>query len=66
LLAAAARRCLRVAAEVGCTALIIGAKNERAALWYRGYGDETPQNAPPTLVLPLAAPLPPLQRNGNV
>ena len=34
LLAAAARRCLRAAAEVGGVVLIIDAKNDRAARWY--------------------------------
>jgi GNAT superfamily N-acetyltransferase len=34
LLATAARRCLRAAAEVGGVVLIIDAKNDRAARWY--------------------------------
>src|SRR6185437_3285225 len=37
LLTAAARRCLRVAAEVGGVILIIDAKSERAAAWYASY-----------------------------
>ncbi len=54
LLAAAARRCLRVAADVGGVILIIDAKNERAAQWYTGYGAMSLRDAPQTLVMPLA------------
>ena len=38
LLAAAALRCLRVAAEAGGVLLIIDAKDARAAEWYASYG----------------------------
>src|SRR6185437_8924101 len=38
LLAAAARRCILAAAEVGGVVLIIDAKNDSAARWYVGYG----------------------------
>jgi GNAT superfamily N-acetyltransferase len=55
LLAAAALRCLRVAAEGGGLLLIIDAKSERAATWYRGYGAEPLSGAPLTLVMPLAS-----------
>ncbi|TPJ73403.1 GNAT family N-acetyltransferase [Mesorhizobium sp. B2-6-2] len=54
LLAAAALRCLRVAAEGGGLLLIIDAKCERAANWYRGYGAEPLSAMPLTLVMPLA------------
>ncbi|TPI19538.1 GNAT family N-acetyltransferase [Mesorhizobium sp. B4-1-1] len=54
LLAAAALRCLRVATESGGLLLIIDAKSERAANWYRGYGAESLTGAPLTLVIPLA------------
>ncbi|MDX8440496.1 GNAT family N-acetyltransferase [Mesorhizobium australafricanum] len=54
LLAAAALRCLRVATESGGLLLIIDAKGERAANWYRGYGAESLMGAPLTLVIPLA------------
>lgn len=54
LLAAAALRCLRVAAEGGGLLLIIDAKSERAANWYRGYGAEPLAGKPLTLVMPLA------------
>lgn len=54
LLAAAALRCLRVAAEAGGILLIIDAKHERAANWYASYGAEPLQHHPLTLVIPLA------------
>ena len=54
LLAAAARRCLRAAAEVGGVVLIIDAKNDRAARWYAGYGATALSKKPLTLVMPLA------------
>jgi GNAT superfamily N-acetyltransferase len=54
LLAAAARRCLRAAAEVGGVVLIIDAKNERAAQWYLSYGAVPLHDKPLTLVMPLA------------
>ena len=54
LLAAAARRCLRVSAEVGGVALIIDAKNERAAKWYAGYGAVSLSGKPLTLLMSLA------------
>ena len=53
LLVSAALRCLRVAAEGGGLLLVIDAKSERAATWYRGYGAE-PLAAPLRLVMPLA------------
>jgi GNAT superfamily N-acetyltransferase len=54
LLAIAARRCLRVSAEVGGAALIIDAKNDRAARWYINYGALPLSHKPLTLVMPLA------------
>lgn len=54
LLAAAALRCLRIAAQSGGVLLIIDAKSERAARWYAGYGAESLHDKPLTLVLPLA------------
>lgn len=53
LLLAAGRRCLRVAAEVGGTAMLIDAKNERVAAWYVSYGAMPLLDAPLTLLLPL-------------
>ena len=54
LLLAAGARCLAVAEQVGGVALIIDAKSERAAAWYAGYGAVQLEDAPLTLVLPLA------------
>src|SRR5208283_2033562 len=54
LLAAAARPCLRAAAEVGGVLLIIDAKNERAAEWYASYGAVPLHDRPLTLVMSLA------------
>ncbi|HWF08882.1 MAG TPA: hypothetical protein VG297_10475 [Bryobacteraceae bacterium] len=54
LLAAAARRCLLAAAEVGGVVLIIDAKNDRAARWYATYGAVPLGNKPLTLLMPLA------------
>ena len=53
LLLAAGRRCLAVAAEVGGVALLIDAKDARAAAWYAGYGAIQLQDAPLSLLLPL-------------
>ena len=54
LLLAAGRRCLRVAAVVGGTVLVIDAKNDRAAGRYARYGAVPLPDAERTLVLPLA------------
>lgn len=54
LLLAAGRRCIAVAEEVGGVALLIDAKDERAARWYEGYGAIRLADAPLSLVLPLA------------
>ena len=54
LLLAAGRRCLRAATEVGGVALLIDAKNERAARWYEVYGALCLLDDPRSLVLPLA------------
>jgi hypothetical protein len=51
---AAARRCLRAAAEVGGVVLIIDAKNSRAARWYADYGAVQLSHKPLTLVISLA------------
>ena len=53
LLLAAGRRCLRVAEEVGGTAMLIDARNERVAAWYVTYGALPLLDAPLTLLLPL-------------
>ena len=54
LLLAAGRRCLKAAAEVGGVVLVIDAKNEGVAKWYAGYGAMPLNDAPLTLLLPLA------------
>jgi GNAT superfamily N-acetyltransferase len=54
LILAAGRRCLRAATEVGGVALLIDAKDERAAKWYASYGALPLIDAPLSLILPLA------------
>jgi GNAT superfamily N-acetyltransferase len=54
LIMAAGRRCLLAATEVGGVALLIDAKNERVAKWYSSYGAVPLQDAPLSLLLPLA------------
>jgi GNAT superfamily N-acetyltransferase len=54
LLLRAADRCIRVASEVGGVALLIDAKNDRAAQWYAGYGASALLDAPRSLVLSFA------------
>jgi GNAT superfamily N-acetyltransferase len=54
LLLSAGRRCLLASAEVGGVALLIDAKNDRAAEWYAGYGAVPLADAPLTLLLPLS------------
>jgi GNAT superfamily N-acetyltransferase len=54
LLLSAGRRCLLAATEVGGVALLIDAKNERAANWYASYGAVPLADAPQSLLLPLA------------
>jgi len=53
LLLSAGRRCIHAAAEVGGVALLIDAKNARAASWYESYGALPLLDAPQSLVLPL-------------
>lgn len=52
LLVAAARRCMRASQEVGGTAVMIDAKDERAARWYASYGAVRLNDAPLSLLLP--------------
>ena len=54
LLLRAADRCIRVAQDVGGLALLIDAKSDRAANWYQSYGALRLEDAPLSLVLPLA------------
>lgn len=53
LLLAAGKRALLVAEHVGGVALLIDAKNERAADWYQSYGAQPLSDAPLSLLLPL-------------
>lgn len=66
LLLSAARRCILASAEVGGTALVIDAKNERVASWYAGYGAAPLLDAPLTLMLPLAMVSEVLQTTGKL
>lgn len=52
LLIAAARRCIQVSAQVGGSLLLIDAKNQRVADWYKSYGALEIPNGPLSLVLP--------------
>jgi len=52
LLLAAGRRCLFVATQAGGVALLIDAKNKRAAKWYASYGAVPLLDAPFSLLLP--------------
>ena len=52
LLLAAGRRCLLVAAQAGGVALLIDAKDDRAAQWYTRYGALPLLDAPRSLLLP--------------
>jgi GNAT superfamily N-acetyltransferase len=54
LLVAAGRRCLQAATEVGGVALLIDAKDQRAADWYAAFGALPLLDQPLSLVLPLA------------
>jgi GNAT superfamily N-acetyltransferase len=54
LLLAAGRRCVLAAAEVGGVALLIDAKNDKVAKWYKSYGAMQLIDAALILMLPLA------------
>jgi GNAT superfamily N-acetyltransferase len=66
LLLAAGRRCLLASAAVGGVALVIEAKNERAARWYASYGAVPMAGSPLTLLLPLATMEAALKRAGKL
>ena len=61
----AAHRCIRVADDVGGVAPLIDAKNERAARWYQSYGALGLDDAPLSLVLPLAVAADAIKREIN-
>jgi len=52
LLIAAAERCIRASAEMGGTALMIDAKDEKGAAWYKLYGAVSLNDMPLSLLLP--------------
>mgnify|MGYP006281655669 FL=1 len=52
LLLSAGRRCLLAASQTGGVALLIDAKNEKAAEWYAGFGAISLLDAPLSLLLP--------------
>lgn len=52
LLIAAAERCMRASAEVGGTALMIDAKDEKASTWYKLYGAVPLNDVPLSLIMP--------------
>lgn len=52
LLIAAAERCIRASAEIGGTALMIDAKDEKAAAWYKLYGAVSLNDRPLSMLLP--------------
>ncbi|WP_024508380.1 hypothetical protein [Bradyrhizobium sp. ARR65] len=66
LLLAAALRCLRVTEEIGGVLMVIEAKNEPAAQWYRGFGAEPLTDQPLTLVAPLTTFADALQAAGRL
>ena len=53
ILLAAGRRCINVAAEAGGVAMLIDAKNDRAARWYEGFGAVPAPDNPLTLLMRL-------------
>ncbi|MDR3435489.1 GNAT family N-acetyltransferase [Telmatospirillum sp.] len=53
LLIAAARRCVRVSTQVGGSLLLIDAKDQRAADWYKSYGALEIPRAPSRLSCPI-------------
>jgi GNAT superfamily N-acetyltransferase len=65
LLLRAADRCIRVAHDVGGVALLIDAKNDRAASWYESYGALRLDDAKLSLVLPLATAADALRRGAD-
>jgi GNAT superfamily N-acetyltransferase len=52
LLIAAAERCIRVSTEMGGTALMIDAKDEKGADWYKLYGAVSLNDMPLSMLLP--------------
>ena len=55
LLIRAAVRCMAAAEQVGGVALLVDAKDERSAQWYKGYGGDPLADAPFSLIIPFSA-----------
>jgi GNAT superfamily N-acetyltransferase len=55
LLLSAARRCILASASVGGTMILIDAKDDKAASWYKSYGALAIPKMPLTLVIPYAS-----------
>lgn len=55
LLLSAARRCIRASAAVGGTLMVIDAKDDEAASWYKSFGAVAIPRMPLTLVIPYAS-----------
>ena len=53
LLIAAARRCIQVSTQVGGSLLLIDAKDQRAADWYKSYGALEIPKRPSRLFCPM-------------
>ena len=66
LILAAGRRCLLAAMEVGGVAMLVDAKNDRAAQWYASYGAIPLADAPLSLILPLATMQKALEASGKL
>lgn len=54
MLVAIGKHCLSASELVGGVALVIDAKSDRAAAWYESFGAIPLDDAPLTLILPLA------------
>ena len=65
LLIAAARRCIQVSSQVGGSLLVIDAKDQRAADWYKSYGALELAKAPLSLVLPYSVFLDAMKQAGK-
>jgi GNAT superfamily N-acetyltransferase len=65
LLVAAARRCMRASQQVGGTAMLINAKDEKVARWYISFGAVPLNDAPLSLLLPYSLLIAALRRAGK-
>jgi GNAT superfamily N-acetyltransferase len=65
LLISAARRCILASQQVGGTLLLIDAKDQQAANWYKAYGALPIPQAPLSLVLPYSTIIQAMQQAGK-